>query len=695
VLGSPGPADDKPANVRFFERVLSSHVVDLPRPAPSLRIGNQQVPLEVLDLEQVKRAYYHQVYALYEQVKDRPDDRAARETMTFLTDRIDMLLFLAAQAGTAIERVGSEKTAPAMDALAGTLRRALSGPPELMKVVQGEPGDKALICEREVSGGSQTTDFVARYKRAHGAAAADAPLGDLLPAFWATLSKKVGPEPVERFRRADAWRFAAQYAAEVGELDRVEYFRLSPREAADVPEGLPELARFREDPVARLAGRHLAHFAAFLDRAWRSNDIMWGRIDATGVLWDVLIRRRGYHLPRERARALAAELISKEWHKEPGELAELAALVQKYADGGVDERGFAQALLQTHQRHVLVDAVPGVIADAAGQHRRRGKVEVAKKPDGEIRPEAAQRLLEAFHDTIRDPLLRTAASEAVDALLTKQPQAIVDYVGERYAVGEKGLAELPPDRVATQALQAGRVVNAMLRAALPNRGLLSRLRWPLKPLGTALQTMHLVAHSIRRGLFPLVWLVTLLTSAAFGASSLLLLQGTDRWVLFGAALAVVGALLGAPNIWFGGSRLSWVRVPLLAGMLVAAVGVITTLHLSSTRPVTVGLANNPIVTWIAVMQAVIVAVLLGGTILLGARLGAASSERKRLQRTREDLEKERQALARFVAAMQQEAAKRNQPPATPAAVVVEIAATTPSGAIRVDSAPTVTVPRRP
>jgi hypothetical protein len=75
----------------------------------------------------------------------------------------------------------------------------------------------------------------------------------------------------DRFPDFDVAIFPLQAAAGiVGELDPILVHRISPRDATGLV-----------DPAVRpkVAGERLGHFGGFLDRRWRSNDIMWGRLD--------------------------------------------------------------------------------------------------------------------------------------------------------------------------------------------------------------------------------------------------------------------------------------------------------------------------------------------------------------------------------------------------------------------------------
>lgn len=99
-----------------------------------------------------------------------------------------------------------------------------------------------------------------------------------------------------------------------GELDPVEVFRISPRDATDIG---------RHD----LAGMALGHFGAFADAAWRRNDIMWGRLDAVDRLVTILLGRT--HPARRGLLDEAQRTIVRE------ELVDTAGLRRRLAEQGL------------------------------------------------------------------------------------------------------------------------------------------------------------------------------------------------------------------------------------------------------------------------------------------------------------------------------------------------------------------------
>ena len=74
------------------------------------------------------------------------------------------------------------------------------------------------------------------------------------------------------FQEFDAAIFPITYGTDVGELETVEVLRVSPEDAIAI---VNETATGRQ----KLAGTTFGSFGAFLEKVWRMNDILWGRLD--------------------------------------------------------------------------------------------------------------------------------------------------------------------------------------------------------------------------------------------------------------------------------------------------------------------------------------------------------------------------------------------------------------------------------
>ncbi|HET6854109.1 MAG TPA: patatin-like protein [Pyrinomonadaceae bacterium] len=118
---------------------------------------------------------------------------------------------------------------------------------------------------------------------------------ETLPAELEGCIRPLTPNPNEQIwngAREYLWRYFSQfddfdqisfpimYGLDEGESDVVEVIRISPEDATTLINERREKSE-SADGVGRrkLAGTALHHFGAFLDRTWRQNDIMWGRLD--------------------------------------------------------------------------------------------------------------------------------------------------------------------------------------------------------------------------------------------------------------------------------------------------------------------------------------------------------------------------------------------------------------------------------
>jgi hypothetical protein len=85
--------------------------------------------------------------------------------------------------------------------------------------------------------------------------------------------------------------YPLQTVGGIGELDRIEVVRISPRDEGVLP---------RPPGKPPLEGIAIMHFGAFFHRRWRENDYLWGRLDGTARLLRMLLGEDDAGL-RERA----------------------------------------------------------------------------------------------------------------------------------------------------------------------------------------------------------------------------------------------------------------------------------------------------------------------------------------------------------------------------------------------------------
>jgi patatin-related protein len=183
-------------------------------------------------------------------------------------------------------------------------------------------------------------------------AAGSEPAGGTAPKPPAVAQDRVPEDPdgyarwtaafyFRRFPHYDIVAFPILYSSEIGEeLDPVEVIRISPDDA----NGLSTRGG------GKLGGSSFMHFGGFLDRTWRKNDILWGRLDAAERIISAL-------LPGEANKTHRGDLIKR---------AHLAIIEESFfapvASGGGIQPGMMD---------VLAMAAMGSSPDERGQSMRQ------------------------------------------------------------------------------------------------------------------------------------------------------------------------------------------------------------------------------------------------------------------------------------------------------------------------------------
>lgn len=102
-----------------------------------------------------------------------------------------------------------------------------------------------------------------------------APRGPLPPEPAISPAPQAAPVAVSlaaaavQFRPRDAMLLAADLYGGLRQRDRIDHAQISPATGKNT----------KVPATSKLAGVTLGHFGGFLDRGWRRNDIMWGRLD--------------------------------------------------------------------------------------------------------------------------------------------------------------------------------------------------------------------------------------------------------------------------------------------------------------------------------------------------------------------------------------------------------------------------------
>jgi patatin-related protein len=315
------------------------------------------------------------------------------------------------------------------------------------------------------------------------------------------------------FKWYDAHLFPINYFGDLGEKDQIDVVRVSPLDA--------DRAFSQRSVADKITGETVMHFGAFLKKSWRSNDIMWGRLDGVCRILDALLTRealeRAVSNPEVR-RLLRADLddgalapatlfpsssatVQKRlmnWLRDlasDDDLARTKALDDQ--DPELRKNGY-DLLLACAQLEILDSDLPTVIQDATEEQLEWNYAKTAKgfKPLG-LRIDPALAVVNSAQlsrEFVRE--LR----EKVPDFENVRDAPLADYFSNQYAVGSESVGNaIPPSvlvELVTSTMMVARncLMNAFPEHAAKVRSTLlykALLQWPLA-------TAHTLAVFARR-----------------------------------------------------------------------------------------------------------------------------------------------------------------------------------------------------
>src|SRR5262245_8462567 len=198
----------------------------------------------------------------------------------------------------------------------------------------------------------------------------------------------------ETFEELDAQLFPIEMMAGLHEKDIIETVRISPRDA--------ERGFSRVGFSDKVSGDALYHFGGFFKRSWRSNDILWGRLDGLCQLVETLLKRERLaqlgHNPEFRAAIRqrltpGSSLDAKTLFPRAGEktqttlrqwLADLFAEDKERRQAALTESTFEtklELLIEATQLEVLYEELPNVITDAIAEKATWNRIRVLDEKD--------------------------------------------------------------------------------------------------------------------------------------------------------------------------------------------------------------------------------------------------------------------------------------------------------------------------
>jgi patatin-related protein len=168
------------------------------------------------------------------------------------------------------------------------------------KPAEGSAEDVAREAAEEATEKKELKDFAARLRRttdgpdSAASASATTPISNALffqqsDDFEKQLfaNDELLASAHANYERVDGLLYPIEAVAGLRSYDVVSLARVSPRDA--------QFGLACKNVSQKVTGTRYGHFAAFFKRSWRSNDILWGRLDGACELIDVLLKSERLH----------------------------------------------------------------------------------------------------------------------------------------------------------------------------------------------------------------------------------------------------------------------------------------------------------------------------------------------------------------------------------------------------------------
>ena len=391
------------------------------------------------------------------------------------------------------------------------------------------------------------------------------------------------------FDRLDTYLYPMQVVADLHERDVVKVTRISP---LDAQQGFS-----RRTLEEKLSGDELFHFGGFLKRSWRSNDILWGRLDALCEIFECLLSHQTQKAwtPPPLANQLD-EILPSTPAKERQCLRDW---LESGCPGAKEEFEENQRkLIRAAQLEILQEELCKIFIDAADQ-----EAEWNRKRVNEVWAE-----LPGFQDRCLESLRGVLEGDKV----RQKGFDVSSYFEQSYHVGAEKFQAAVPQIVQWHLLaQAFLVVRNCLKNSLGKRGAVATVAWPVAAFNWAVRLLYRYLGLRRRSpqglrslelvLLPVglaVLAVTMFSALATSRPLFSTDDGVSAWrFLLLAALPALVVVLGILRL-----RERWRWVGSLSVALLATAGLLAAASLFAA----VGRALQPPLTnqefgWIAVV----------------------------------------------------------------------------------------------
>lgn len=523
--------------------------------------------LDRFDVEFRLRRLFHLSYVL--DSKKGYGDQASRQALAFVNAQIQTLEVIRAGMVSAVERLQLQAAEPerAWAEIQETLNRLLRTSFEAYaaatldsldaETLLGDPVRKRLHgdLQRNAQSALAESSLLVRSDRF------ERPILERLASSMREDLRRQLLREYDRFPERDRLIYPLQLLSGVNERDLIRTTRISPKDAGQY--------LFDRPIRQKLAGLQLGHFGAFFKRSWRSNDILWGRLDAAAQLVSVLLDEgRIRDLVDAGSGCFRVENLETFLPNLPSEqVTRLSQLFRSISDADATQRNqrltgalpeIKKLLIQAAQLEILQIELPCVIRDAAYEQFAWNHFRVAPpsagsrdsthtEPKDRVSIDPAALAFRVGKGPF-DPAILTLASVALaEASIRGHKQSLSKFL-PYYRVGEETLDQIPRVVLLDLVARALLVVRNCLFHGLGRRGERIRATMAYKLfLDYPLRALALLARCLRDA--PAVVGAFMIGSVLYAAVSVIALlklgvfEGGLERRIWGVLLFVLAPLL--------------------------------------------------------------------------------------------------------------------------------------------------------
>ncbi len=321
------------------------------------------------------------------------------------------------------------------------------------QVADSDSLEKIWVDDRFKYDGKENEDFCTILLQVELATSA------LINASQVSNLKELGEE-FQKFRDLDRVLYPFEYLTDISEKEKIQTIRISPN---DAQMGLGK----GKDVNTKLAGKTLHAFGGFFKKSWRSNDILWGRLDGMNRIIEALVTSEAVKRFPEFLKRQAQvnnfpesgeefEFFKQKYfqfildeslpHAKPNERQKIIEYLEKLATPGELTKeqlnDFLEILVLEGHREILSTDLQNILEDEIEEqlnwnlHRVKSK-DIGKKPK-------YQPVTGYFDRTVSTLAATTLAKEAVGDL---SREGIEDFFRKKYRVGSETLLDSVPANV--------------------------------------------------------------------------------------------------------------------------------------------------------------------------------------------------------------------------------------------------------